>query len=71
MENKTNETIWAHAALFLVNTLYGASHVLAKGVMPTYLTPSVFIFFVYWEQHFCFGYFYFSLNHIKLNGKIG
>jgi len=27
----------------MVNTLYGASHVLAKGVMPTYLTPNVFI----------------------------
>jgi drug/metabolite transporter (DMT)-like permease len=35
----------AHLALFMVNTLYGASHVLAKGVMPTYLTPSVFILF--------------------------
>lgn len=35
----------AHLALFLVNTLYGASHVLAKGVMPHYLTPSVFILF--------------------------
>lgn len=35
----------AHLALFLVNTLYGASHVLAKGVMPDFLTPSVFILF--------------------------
>jgi drug/metabolite transporter (DMT)-like permease len=34
----------AHIALFLVNALYGANHVIAKGVMPTYLTPSVFIF---------------------------
>ena len=33
----------AHAALFLVNTLYAASHVIAKGVMPDYLTPNVFI----------------------------
>jgi drug/metabolite transporter (DMT)-like permease len=29
----------------MVNTLYGASHVLAKGVMPNYLTPNVFILF--------------------------
>ncbi len=29
----------------MVNTLYGASHVLAKGVMPLYLTPNVFILF--------------------------
>jgi drug/metabolite transporter (DMT)-like permease len=34
----------AHLSLFMVNTLYGASHVLAKGVMPTYLSPNVFIF---------------------------
>lgn len=35
----------AHLSLFLVNTLYGASHILAKGVMPKYLTPNVFILF--------------------------
>lgn len=35
----------AHFALFMVNALYGASHVLAKGVMPNYLTPNVFILF--------------------------
>lgn len=34
----------ANLALFLVNALYGANHVVAKGVMPNYLTPSVFIF---------------------------
>lgn len=33
----------AHIALFIVNALYGANHVVAKGVMPDYLTPSVFI----------------------------
>ena len=33
----------AHLALFLVNALYGASHILAKGIMPNYLTPNVFI----------------------------
>ncbi len=33
----------AHLALFSVNALYGASHILAKGIMPTYLTPNVFI----------------------------
>ena len=35
----------AHFALFFVNTLYGAGHILAKGVMPDFLTPSVFILF--------------------------
>jgi drug/metabolite transporter (DMT)-like permease len=39
------KTLQAHLALFIVNVLYGASHVLAKGVMPDYLTPSVFILF--------------------------
>lgn len=40
-----NKTVSAHVALFLVNTLYGASHVLAKGVMPIFLSPNVFILF--------------------------
>lgn len=38
-----SSTLRAHIALFLVNTLYGASHILAKGVMPKFLTPNVFI----------------------------
>lgn len=38
--------IWkAHLALLAVNTIYGASHVIAKGVMPYFLTPNVFILF--------------------------
>ena len=40
-----SKTPLAHLSLFIVNTLYGASHVLAKGVMPKYLTPNVFILF--------------------------
>jgi len=36
---------WAAGALLLVNMIYGASHVLAKGVMPIYLSPTVFIAF--------------------------
>ena len=36
--------IWkAHGALLLVHLLYAASHVIAKDVMPTYLSPNVFI----------------------------
>jgi drug/metabolite transporter (DMT)-like permease len=35
----------AHLALLFVNVLYGASHVLAKGVMPQFLSPNVFILF--------------------------
>lgn len=40
-----SKSLQAHLALFIVNVLYGASHVIAKGVMPTYLTPNVFILF--------------------------
>ena len=35
--------LWAHLALLMVNMLYGASHVIAKGIMPELLTPNVFI----------------------------
>jgi len=39
------KSVQAHIALLLVNVLYGASHVLAKGVMPGFVTPTVFILF--------------------------
>jgi len=39
-----NKTILAHFALFALNMLYGANHLLAKGVMPKYLGPNAFIF---------------------------
>ncbi len=40
------KSVWkAHLALFIVNALYGAGHILAKGVMPAFLTPTTFIFF--------------------------
>ncbi len=45
MKKSSQSLLWAHIALFVVNMLYGASHILAKGVMPNYLTPSVFILF--------------------------
>lgn len=45
MKSNSQSLLWAHFALFAVNMLYGASHILAKGVMPSYLTPSVFILF--------------------------
>ena len=38
-------TLKAHLALFLVNALYAASHLIAKGVMPSFLSPNVFIAF--------------------------
>ncbi len=42
---KNTSFLKAHIALFSVNALYGASHIIAKGVMPDFLTPSVFILF--------------------------
>ena len=45
MEVKGQKVQWAAGALLLVNMIYGASHVLAKGVMPKYLSPTVFIGF--------------------------
>jgi drug/metabolite transporter (DMT)-like permease len=38
-------TTKSHLALFFVNALYGANNIIAKDVMPTYLTPNVFIAF--------------------------
>jgi drug/metabolite transporter (DMT)-like permease len=38
-----SQILKAHLALLLVNLLYGANHVLAKGVMPLYLDPNTFI----------------------------
>jgi drug/metabolite transporter (DMT)-like permease len=66
---KNKGTIWAHAALFLVNTLYGASHVLAKGVMPTYLTPSVFILFRVLGAAFLFWLILFFMKFFKIERK--
>lgn len=45
MEINHQKQQWASLALILVNLIYGASHVIAKGVMPNFLSPTVFIFF--------------------------
>lgn len=42
---KISQIAKAHIALFLVNVFYGASHVVAKGIMPNFLSPNVFILF--------------------------
>ena len=39
-----SKTALAHLALLGLNILYGANHLLAKGVMPDYLGPNGFIF---------------------------
>lgn len=38
-----NKVILAHLALFTLNAIYGANHLLAKGVTPDYLGPNGFI----------------------------
>lgn len=43
MSIKTSNTLKAHLALLLVNLIYGASHIIAKGIMPSYITPAPFI----------------------------
>lgn len=56
---KISNVLWAHLALLLVNTFYGANHVIAKGIMPDILSPNVFIFlrvsgavFLFWLIYF-------------------
>ncbi len=36
---------FAYIALFMVNTIYAANYLVAKGIMPNYVQPSGFIFF--------------------------
>ena len=36
---------WAHIALFMVNMIYAANYLVAKGIMPDFIQPSGFIFF--------------------------
>ncbi len=38
-----SKVLKAHLALFTVNAIYGANTLIAKGVMPKYLTPNAFI----------------------------
>ena len=59
----------AHLALFIVNALYGASHVLAKGVMPTYLTPNVFILFRVLGATLLFWFVKLAVNREKVEKK--
>lgn len=40
-----NKRLLAHIALFIVNVIYAANYLVAKGVMPDYLKPSGFIFY--------------------------
>lgn len=59
----------AHLALLFVNVLYGASHVLAKGVMPEYLSPTVFILFRVLGATLLFWLVLFFTKYEKINRK--
>ena len=39
-----NSRLLAHIALFLVNVIYAANYLIAKGIMPDHVQPSGFIF---------------------------
>ncbi len=60
-------TILAHAALMLLNILYGANHLLAKGVMPAHLSSNAFIFLrvSVTTVFFVFLYFIFVREKVK------
>ncbi|TNE75685.1 MAG: DMT family transporter [Bacteroidetes bacterium] len=62
--------LWkAHFALFLVNALYGASHVIAKGVMPAYLSPNVFILLRVSGATLLFWLILFSRKNLRIEKK--
>ena len=63
------ENFKAHLALLFVNLLYGASHVLAKGVMPEYLTPNVFILFRVLGATFLFWLIFLMTGIEKIHKK--
>ena len=59
---KFSKVLWAHLAVLLVNTFYGANHVIAKGIMPEVLSPNVFILLrvtgaglLFWLVHWFVG----------------
>jgi drug/metabolite transporter (DMT)-like permease len=69
VKNSISFIVWAHIALFAVNMLYGASHILAKGVMPNYLTPSVFILFRVFGATVLFWIILFVSRNYKIEKK--
>ena len=69
MEVKRQKVQWAAGALLLVNMIYGASHVLAKGVMPKYLSPTVFIGFRVFGALLLFWSVLFFIKKIPIERK--
>lgn len=66
MQVKRQKVQWSAVALLLVNMIYGASHVLAKGVMPQYLSPTVFIGFRVFGALLLFWLFSFFIHRIPI-----
>lgn len=62
-------TAKAHLALFFVNALYGANNIIAKDVMPVYLTPNVFIAFRVLGAAFLFWLVSFFIKREKVERK--
>lgn len=64
-----HNTAKAHLALFFVNALYGANNIIAKDVMPAYLTPNVFIAFRVLGATFLFWLVSFFTKREKVERK--
>lgn len=62
-------TISAHIALFLVNAFYAANHLIAKGVMPQYLKPNIFILLRVLGASLLFWLVKVLTNHEKIERK--
>lgn len=60
------QVLLAHLALIGVNLLYGANHLLAKGVMPDYMGPNAFIFF----RVFVTALLFFSIFKLFIREKV-
>ncbi|MDX1652004.1 MAG: DMT family transporter [Brumimicrobium sp.] len=61
-----NRVILAHLALFGLNVLYGANHLLAKEVMPAHLRPNAFILFRALTTTFLFLLIFFTFVREKI-----
>jgi drug/metabolite transporter (DMT)-like permease len=60
------QLLLAHLSLIGVNLLYGANHLLAKGVMPDYMGPNAFIFF----RVFVTACLFFSIYKLLVREKV-
>ncbi|MBK6263503.1 DMT family transporter [Marivirga sp. S37H4] len=58
-----------HGALALVSLIYGANYIIAKGVMPEYMSPNAFILFRASSATLLFWLFHFFTSKEKVQSK--